>query len=113
MPSKVVTSSTTAQTAAAAVRTGVHVPTSMTINNDAGAADRTIRLQDVFTPDVSNGTASPTEQTVDRGRWDVLMGAMLVLGEEDLKGIKCLGALKVIGDAVDTGCHITVGYKTE
>ncbi|KKM66365.1 hypothetical protein LCGC14_1481950 [marine sediment metagenome] len=113
MPSLIVTASTTAQSVAAAVRNGVHEPTSMTIDNEAGSADRTIRIQDVFTPDVTNGTASPSETTVDRGRWDVPQGDSLVLSEQDLKGIKCLGALKIIGDAVDANCHISVGYKTE
>lgn len=113
MPSLIVTASTTAQEVAADVRNGVHVPTSVAIDNDGGSAARTIRVQDVFTPDVTNGTASPVETTVDRGRWDVPQGDSLVLSEQDLKGIKCLGALKVIGDAVDTGCYISVGYKTE
>ncbi len=113
MPSKIVTSHTTAVSVAAAVRNGVHVPTSMTIDNDAGGADRTIRIQDVFTPDVSNAVAIPVETTTDRFRIDVLLGDVVVLAEDDLKGIKCLGSLKVIGDAIDASCYITVGYKTE
>jgi hypothetical protein len=91
----------------------VHKPTSIIINNDGGSADRTIRVQDIFTPDVTNGEDTPIETTVDRGRWDVIQGDMVVLNEEELQGMKCLGALKVIADAVDTGCYITVGYKSE
>lgn len=111
MPSKIVTAHTTAQSVAAAVRNGVHVPTSMTIMG--GAADRTVRVQDVFTPDVTNGESSPVETTVDRLRLFVLSGDTISLSEEDLKGVKCLGALKMIADAIDAGCYISVGYKTE
>lgn len=113
MPSVVKTAHTTAVSVAAAVRNGVHIPTSMTIDNDNGGADRTIRIQDVFTPDVTNGEPSPVETTVDRHRIDVLLGDVVTLSEEDMKGVKCLGALKVIGDAIDASCYITVGYKTE
>lgn len=113
MPSLVVTAHTTAQTVAAEVRNGVHIPTSITVDNDAGSADRTLRVQDIFTPDVTNGVSSPSLQTVDRLRIDVLMGDIVTLSEEDLKGIKCLGSLNIIADAIDANCHISVGYKTE
>jgi len=91
----------------------VAVPTSLTVDNQGGAGDRTIRIQDVFTPSATNGTGSPSETTVDRFRMQVDQGDMVTLGEEDLKGIKCLGALKVIGSVIDTGCYVTVGYKHE
>jgi len=78
-----------------------------------GAADRTVRVQDIFTPDVSNGQASPTQQTVERLRLFVLSGDTITLSEADLKGVKCLGALGIIADAIDAGCYVSVGYKTE
>lgn len=113
MPSKIVTAHTTAQSVAAAVRNGIHIPTSITIDNNGGSADRTLRVRDTFTPDVTNGVASPSEQTVDRLRMFVLLGDTITLGEEDLKGVKCLGSLSIIADAIDANCHISVGYKTE
>lgn len=114
MPSKIVTAHTTAQVVAAAVRNGVHVPTSITIDNKGGSADRTLRIRDTFTPDVTNGVASPTtDTTVDRHRVFVLIGDTITLSEEDLKGVKCLGSLSIIADAIDANCHISVGYKTE
>ncbi len=113
MPAVTVTANTTVQPVAPAVRNGVHVPVSMTIENDQGSADRTIRIRDSFTPDVTNGQASPSATTVDRHRVVVPMGSNLILNEDDLKGIKCLGSLGIIADAVDAGCYISVGYKTE
>lgn len=113
MPSLIVTAHTTAQAVAAEVRNGVHKPTSMTINNSGGGADRTIRIQDIFTPDVTNGVAAPALQTIDRHRMTVLLGDIVTLSEEDLAGVKCLGSLNIIADAIDAGCYISVGYKTE
>ncbi len=112
MPSLIVTAHTTAVEVAAERLDAVHRPTSLTINNGI-VADRIIRIQDVFTPAVTNGVASPSEQTVERLRVTVLNGDVLTLSEQDLKGIKCLGALKVIGDAIDATCFITTGYETE
>ena len=111
MPSLIVTAHTTAVEVAAERLDKKYKLTSLVLDNDAGAADRTIRIQDVFTPAVTNGVSSPTETTVDRLRLDVLLGDVLSMNEDDLKGIECLGALKVIGDAIDASCHITVGYK--
>ncbi len=113
MPALIVTASTTAQVVAAEVRNGVHVPTSITIENAAGGAARTIRVRDSFTPDVTNGVSAPVATTVDRLRIAVLLGDNVTLSEEDLKGIKCLGSLSIIADAIDADCHISVGYKTE
>jgi len=112
MPSKVVTAHTTAVEVAAERKNACHYPTSITIDNDAGAADRVIRLQDVFTPSETHGDDDPDEATVERWRATVLQGSVDTFSKEDLKGIKALGALKAIGDAVDTDCHITVGYET-
>ncbi|KKN00589.1 hypothetical protein LCGC14_1136300 [marine sediment metagenome] len=113
MPSLVVTAHTTAVSVAADRVDAVVIPTSMTIDNDGGSADRTIRIQDVFTPAATDGTGSPSETTVDRFRITAPVGDIITLSEEDLKGVKCLGALMVIGDAVDAACFISVGYKHE
>jgi len=113
MPSQIVTAHTTAVQAVAERRNAVVIPTSMTIDNDAGAADRTIWIQDSFTPSVSHGVAVPVATVVDRYRVDVLMGDVMVLNAADLEGVKCLGALLIDADAIDADCHITVGYKHE
>jgi len=113
MPSKIVQANTTVQQVAAEVRNGVHIPTSITIDNSGGSAARTLRVQDGFTPDITNGNSSPSATTVDRYRVSVLQGDIIALSEEDLKGVKCLGSLGIIADAIDAGCYISVGYKTE
>lgn len=114
MPSLVVTANTVAQPIAAERLDRVHRPTSLVVDNDAGAQDTVIRLQDIFTPAVTHGESSPTADTTkDRFRQTVLQGDVLNLNEADLKGIKFLGSLNVIADFVDTDIHITVGYETE
>ncbi len=116
MPSQRVTASTTAQQVAAAIRNARYKITSLTIDNKAGGGDRQITIQDIFTPAVTNGEASPVETTVDRLVLDVEMGDVMVLSEEDLKGIMCLGLLGVIAEAAtgtDPACIITVGHEPD
>jgi len=113
MPSKVVTANTTAQEVAAERSDAVAIPTSLVVDNDQGAADRIISIQDVFTPSVTNGVSSPSETTVDRFRATAPQGFVTTFTEDDLKGVKCLGALKVIASAVDASCYITAGYRHE
>lgn len=111
--SLIVTSHTTAVVVAAQRRNARHPIISLTIDNDNGGADRTIRIQDKFTPAVSNGVAVPVAQTIERFRIDVLQGDVVNLSEQDLKGVECLGSINVLGDAIDASCYITVGYKAE
>lgn len=111
MPSLIVTANTSAQAIAAEQKNASVVPVNMTIDNSGGAAQRTIRIQDVFTRSEYYGVETTGSVTVERWRGTVGMGLVDTLSEEDLKGIKCLGALKIIADAIDAGCYITVGYK--
>lgn len=116
MPSRIVLANVAAQLVAAAVRNGVHKPTSITIDNSLGAAAHTIRVQDSFTPDVSNAVAAPVVTTIDRHQISVPVGDLVVLEEKDLERVKCLGSLSIIAEAVtgtDPLCAISVGYKTE
>jgi hypothetical protein len=113
MPGKVVTANTVPVVVAAAVRNGRHYPKSMTIDNQLGAADRTITIQDEFTPNISNGVAVPVLTDVSRHKIQVPKGDYLVLEEQDLKGVKCLGNLQILADAVDAACTISVGYETD
>ena len=91
----------------------VIVPKSMTIDNKAGDADHVIVIQDVFTPSAYYGTETPSEVEVDRHKITAIQGDILTLGEEDLKGVKCLGDMRIYSDGADTSCYITVGYEHE
>lgn len=113
MPSKVVTANTTAQSIAAERENATVKPTSMTLDNDGGAGDRVLRIQDVFTPSVSNGVSSPSQQTVDRFRVTAIQGDIITFNKDDLEGVKCLGAMQVVSDVTDANLHITVGYEHE
>ncbi|KKM80299.1 hypothetical protein LCGC14_1341280 [marine sediment metagenome] len=113
MPSTVVAMDPSTAVIAADRADAVVIPTSMTIDNDGGGADRTIKIQDVFTPSVSNLVAIPSETTVDRFRITVIQGDIISLSEEDLKGVKCLGKMQVVSDLADSSCYVTVGYKHE
>ncbi|KKK73937.1 hypothetical protein LCGC14_2888790 [marine sediment metagenome] len=114
MPSIVVDMDPATATIAADRADAVVIPTSMVIDNDGGGADRTIKIQDVFTASVTNGDSSPSaDKTVDRFRITVIQGDIISLSEEDLKGVKCLGKMQVNSDAVDAACYVTVGYKHE
>lgn len=111
MPSLIVTANTTAQQIAAERRDAVYKPTSIQIDNSAGGGARVIRLQDIFTPNITDGVSSPTLQTVDRWRGEVLIGENLNFDEAALRGIKILGALNVISDVTDANCHIGIGFE--
>ncbi len=113
MPSTVVEANTTAQSIAAERENAAVLAKSITIDNKGGGGDRVIQIQDIFTPAVTNGEASPTEQTVGRFKYTATQGDQITLGEDEIKGVKCLGAMKVISDVVDASCFITVGYEHE
>jgi len=113
MPSQIVTANVANQVVAAAVRNGVYKPTSITIDNTLGAADRIINVRDTFTPSISNAVPVPVAQNINRLQVTCFMGEILNLGEPDLAGVKCLGSLGIIADAVDAACFVSVGYKTE
>lgn len=113
MPSTVVAANTTAQSIAAERENAAVLAKSITIDNLNGGGDRVIQIQDIFTPAVTNGDASPSETTVSRFKYTALQGDQITLGEEELKGVRCLGAMKVISDVDDASCFITVGYEHE
>lgn len=118
MPSKVVTADTTAKVIAAEVRTHRQYPTSITFNNHDGVTDHTFTLQDIFTPSPSNGNSYQTSPplspvTVNRGIWTVDQGSVVTLEKDDLEGIKCIGAMELLAEAIDAACFITVGYRSD
>ncbi|MBA7673944.1 hypothetical protein ES703_82151 [subsurface metagenome] len=114
MPSKVVAAVVEADAAVIAYEreNAVAVAKSMTIDNKAGSADLVICIQDVFTPSPYL-TTTPTEEEVDRHKITALQGDIITLGEQDLKGVKCLGDMKVYSLPADAFCYITVGYEHE
>jgi len=115
MPSEVVAAVLEADAAviAAERRNAVVLAKSITIDNLNGGGNRVIQIQDVFTPSVTEGVAAPVETEVDRWKYTALAGDQITLGEDELKGVKCLGAMKVYSDVADASCFISVGYELE
>ena len=113
MPSLVVTAHTTAQTIAAERENAVVLAKSLTIDNQRGAGDREITIQDSFTPSAYYGEESPSAELIERFKVLAVQGDMITLNEQDLKGVKCLGAMLVDSDVTDADCDITVGYEHE
>jgi len=115
MPSEVVTVLDAAVEVAAARENAVVQAKSLTIDNQGGITDRVITLRDVFTPSASHG-GTVTPQDIQRFRALVVAGDIITWGEEDLKGVKCLGTMNVgptVADAVGDHCYATVGYEHE
>ena len=83
--------------------------TSIKIDNQ-GAAARTIRLQDRFTPDPSAGVPAPAEQTIDRLQVTVSAGATQDIPETELRDVEVLGTCQVVADAVEPACVVSIGY---
>ena len=112
MPSLKVLANTVAQAVAAERENARWAVKSITIDNDGGAGDRAISVVDSFTPNDSNG-ATGTARTITRFRATILQGDVVTFNEQDLKGVRCLGALTISSDVIDANCHITVGYEPE
>ena len=112
MATNEVTANTSVQTIATVPLHKKLVFTDVTIDNQH-TAELTIRIQDVFTPDVSNGEASPSEQTIDRLQVTVPAGLTLSYQEDALKDRKCLGVAGAISDITGANCVISCGYHFE
>ena len=83
--------------------------TSIEINNES--SDRiTLELQDIFTPDESNGEASPTEQTIVRWRGTIPPHNHAEIGADKLEDVKCLGAVYMDSDTIAPTCEIITGF---
>lgn len=113
MASKRVTSViTTAVTIFAAPEHQTGKITAINIDNQSAVA-RTLIFQDVFTPDASVGTTSPTEQTVVRLQVTIAAGQSISVDRNTLEDIRILGTAKVVGDATSTLCVILTNYHFE
>ena len=109
MPTKAVSANTTAPLIAMTPEHERCQITSIEINNE-GTSRITLTLQDIFTPDASNGEASPTEQTIVRWLGTVPPHNHAEIGEDKLKDVLCLGAVYMDSDTIDADCDIVVGY---
>lgn len=115
MPSEVITALIANVLIAAERENAAILAKSMTIDNQGGTSNRIVSIQDVFTTDAATGAAAAA-QDISRFQTTVLAGDIITLGEEDLKGVKCLGAMYVlsdVADAVGDRCYVTVGYEHE
>ena len=84
--------------------------TSIKVDNQ-GAAARTIRIQDKFTPDPSAGVPTPAEQTIDRLQVTVGAGTTQDIPETELKDVEVLGTCQIVADAADPACVVSIGYR--
>lgn len=107
-----VTSNTSAQTLFTVPEHQKAKITSINVDNQ-GSASRTIKIQDIFTPDESNGDSSPSEQTKLRQQLTVGAGLTASVSEEELKDVECLGVAKALGSAIDSSCVVVVSYHLE
>lgn len=107
-----VTANTVAQSLFTAPKNKRAKLTSITVDNQ-GAAARTVRIQDLFTPDPSKGTPSPTQQTIERVQLTVGAGLTGNMPAEELKSVPILGEAKAIASAIDADCVIIVSYELE
>ncbi len=112
MATKKVTAHTTAVALFSTPEHSVGKISSINIDNQSGA-QRTVRLQDIFTPDASVGQANPTLQTIERFQATVANGLSFSADEASLKDVKCLGDAKAIADDISTDCVVIVGYSIE
>ena len=113
MATKEVTANTSVQDIATVPLHKKLVFTDITIDNQH-TAELTIRIQDVFTPDASNGDSSPSEITpIDRLQVTVPAGLTLSYQEDALKDRKCLGVAGAISDATGANCVISCAYHFE
>lgn len=78
--------------------------------DNQGAALRTVRLQDIFTPDASVGVPSPSAQTTERLQISVGAGLTADVPETELRDVEILGDAKAIANVTDASVVIVVGY---
>jgi len=100
-----------AQTIAVERENAVVQAKSLTIDNQRLAGDCEITIQDSFNESAYYGNVALTPRVIERFRAVVLAGDIITWGEEDLKGVKCLGAMLVDSDVDKATCLITVGYE--
>lgn len=83
--------------------------TALNIDNQY-TAEITLELIDTFTPDVSNGVASPSEQTPVRLQVTIPAGVSLSYQEDALKDIEFLGVGSVKASVTSASCEIFANF---
>jgi len=86
------------------------VPSQIIVDNEAGAAQRVITIQDVFTPAVSNGAPVPVVTTVNRLIITVDNAGWATIAAEALKELEILGQLQVTINVADVGTIVTISW---
>lgn len=89
------------------------VPSQIIVDNEAGAGQRVITIQDVFTPSPSNGVPIPGLTTVNRLIITVDNAGWATLSEEELRDLKILGQLQAIINVADAGTIVTISWGFE
>jgi len=89
------------------------VPTQIIVDNEAGAAQRVITIQDVFTPAASNGVPVPVLTTINRLIITVDNGGWATIAAEALKELEILGQLQVTINVADAGTIVTISWGFE
>ncbi len=114
MATKKVTANTVAQDSFSCPKVKKAKITAIDIDNQSTAA-RTVRLQDIFTPDASVGVTTPSAPTppIERFQATVGSGVSFSADEPSLKDLEVLGDAKAIADAIEATCVIIVKYHFE
>jgi hypothetical protein len=84
-------------------------PSLLIVDNERGAAQRQITLQDRFTPSASNAVPAPVVTTVNRLIITVDNGSFAVAGPE-IENVEILGQLEALIDVVDANCIVTIAW---
>ncbi len=85
------------------------IPSILMVDNVLGAQDAIIRIQDRFTPAVSNGVPIPVVTTVDRLSINVSMAACVSIRDE-LKDLEILGQMELTIATPDGACVASMGW---
>ena len=110
MPSLAQTMAVTPRIFAAEKLNAKIIPTQIIVDNEAGAAQRVITIQDVFTPSPSNGVPAPVLTTVNRLIITVDNAGWATIAAEALKELEILGQLQVTIDVADAGTILTISW---
>ena len=113
MPSLAQTMAVTPRVFAAEKLNAKIVPTQIIVDNEAGAAQRVITIQDVFTPAASNGVPVPVLTTINRLIITVDNGGWATIAAEALKELEILGQLQVTINVADAGTIVTISWGFE
>lgn len=84
-------------------------PTLLIVDNEGGAAQRQITIQDRFTPSASNGTPAPVLTLVNRLVITVDNGSFAIAGPQ-LEKVEILGQMEAVIDVADAGCLVTLAW---